>query len=86
MIEMDTFDKKVRERLRKIDKNWKYFTNHYFIEDAPATNNLIENHYSHQPQNTPEKSTKNRQRNKKPHQTFKHQKKSEYSTKPAEQS
>ncbi len=46
MAEIDTFDKKIRKRLRKIDKNWKYFTNFYFIQDAPATNNQIENHYS----------------------------------------
>ncbi|WP_337971949.1 ISNCY family transposase [Methanobacterium petrolearium] len=46
MAEIDTFDKKVRKRLRKIDKNWKYFTNFYFTPSAPATNNLIENHYS----------------------------------------
>lgn len=46
MAEIKTFDQKVQKRLRKIDKNWKYFTNFYFIPDAPATNNLIENHYS----------------------------------------
>jgi len=46
LAEIDTFDPKVRKRLRKISKNWEYFTNFYFVENAPATNNLVENNYS----------------------------------------
>ena len=29
-----------------IEKNWKYLTAFYFVEGAPATNNLLENYYS----------------------------------------
>jgi len=27
-----------------IEKNWKYLTAFYFVEGAPATNNLLENY------------------------------------------
>ncbi|GBE53915.1 transposase IS66 family protein [archaeon BMS3Bbin15] len=46
MDEIDSFDTKVRKRLRKIEKNWDRFTAFYFVEGAPATNNPIENYYS----------------------------------------
>jgi len=29
-----------------IEKNWKHLTEFYFMEDAPATNNSLENYYS----------------------------------------
>jgi len=46
MEEIDSFDKPVRKRLRKIQKNWKHFTAFYFVKDAAATNNPLENYYS----------------------------------------
>ena len=46
MTEIDSFDAFVQKRLRMIEKNWKHLTEFYFTEDAPATNNLIENYYS----------------------------------------
>jgi hypothetical protein len=46
MAEIDSFEKPVQKRLRKIEKNWEHFTAFYFVEGAPATNNLIENYYS----------------------------------------
>ena len=44
--EIDSFDKPVQKRLRKIGKNWEHFTAFYFVKDAPATNNPLENYYS----------------------------------------
>jgi hypothetical protein len=44
--ERDSFDKRIQKRLRKIEKNWEHFTAFYFGENAPATNNLLENYYS----------------------------------------
>ncbi len=46
MEEIDSFDKPVQKRLRKIGKNWEHFTAFYFVKDAPATNNPLENYYS----------------------------------------
>jgi len=46
MEEIDSFDKAIQKRLRKIEKNWEKFTAFYFVEGAPATNNLLENYYS----------------------------------------
>lgn len=46
MNEIDSFDRKVRKRLRKIEKNWDRFTAFHFMKGAPATNNLMENYYS----------------------------------------
>jgi hypothetical protein len=46
MDEIDSFEKSVRKRLRKIKKNWFKFTAFYFVEGAPATNNPLENYYS----------------------------------------
>ena len=41
-----TLDKKVRKRLELMAENWEYLTAFYFVEGAPATNNLLENYYS----------------------------------------
>jgi len=38
--------KKVKDRLKMIDDNWKYFTAFYSVKDCPATNNAIENYFS----------------------------------------
>jgi len=46
MVEIDSLEAFVQKRLRMIKKNWKHLTEFYFIEDAPATNNSIENYYS----------------------------------------
>ncbi len=46
MNELHSFDRKVRKRLRKIEKNWDRFTAFHFVKGAPATNNLMENYYS----------------------------------------
>lgn len=46
MDELDSFDGKVQKRLRKIEKNWERLTAFYFVEGAPATNNMMENYYS----------------------------------------
>ncbi len=46
MVEIDSFDAVIQKRLRMIEKNWKHLTEFYFVEDAPATNNLVENYYS----------------------------------------
>lgn len=40
------FPKKVKERLKMIQKNWKFFTAFYSVKDCPATNNTIENYFS----------------------------------------
>ncbi|PXF57284.1 MAG: hypothetical protein C4B59_15510 [Candidatus Methanogaster sp.] len=45
MAEMESFEKSVQKRLKMIEKNWKGLTAFYFVEGAPATNNLIENYY-----------------------------------------
>ena len=46
MEEIDSFEKHVQKRLRKIEKNWELFTAFYFVKGAPATNNGVENYYS----------------------------------------
>jgi len=46
MEEIDSFEKHVQKRLRKIEKNWELFTAFYFVKGAPATNNGVENNYS----------------------------------------
>ena len=46
MEKIDSFEKPVQKRLRKIEKNWVHFTAFYFVKDAPATNNGVENYYS----------------------------------------
>ena len=45
MAEMESFEESVQKRLKMIEKNWKGLTAFYFVEGAPATNNLIENYY-----------------------------------------
>ena len=40
------FPKKVKDRLKMIQKNWKFFTAFYAVKDCPATNNAIENFFS----------------------------------------
>jgi hypothetical protein len=46
MKEFYSFSTPVIKRLDMIKKNWKYLTAFYFVEGAPATNNLLENYYS----------------------------------------
>ncbi|MGB7002174.1 MAG: transposase [Halobacteriota archaeon] len=46
MEKLDSFEKHVQKRLRKIEKNWEHFTAFYFVKGAPATNNGVENYYS----------------------------------------
>jgi len=46
MVKIDSFEAFVQKRLRMIEKNWKHLTEFYFMENAPATNNLVENYYS----------------------------------------
>jgi len=46
MDEIDSFDKPVPKRLRKIEKYWEKFNIFYFVEGAPATNSPLENYYS----------------------------------------
>ncbi|KAF5417537.1 MAG: hypothetical protein C5S38_01560 [Candidatus Methanophagaceae archaeon] len=43
---IDSFEKHVQKRLRKIEKGWAHFTAFYFVKGAPATNNGVENYYS----------------------------------------
>ena len=38
--------KKVKDRLKMIGDNWKFFTAFYSVKDCPATNNAIENYFS----------------------------------------
>lgn len=45
MAEIDSFEESVQKRLKMIEKNWEGLTAFYFVEGAPATNNLIENYY-----------------------------------------
>lgn len=40
------FPKTVKERLKMIQKNWKFFTAFYAVKGCPATNNAIENYFS----------------------------------------
>ncbi len=46
MVEIDSFEVFVQKRMKMIKKNWKHLTEFYFMKDAPAMNNLIENYYS----------------------------------------
>ncbi|KAF5415666.1 MAG: hypothetical protein C5S48_05105 [Candidatus Methanogaster sp.] len=45
MAEIESFEESVQKRLKMIEKNWKELTAFYFVERAPATNNLVENYY-----------------------------------------
>jgi hypothetical protein len=44
--EIDSFEIAVRKRLAKIEELWPNLTAFYFVDNAPATNNPIENYYS----------------------------------------
>jgi hypothetical protein len=44
--EAKSFSPIVQRRLEKIQENWNHFTAFQRIDDAPATNNAIENYYS----------------------------------------
>ncbi len=44
--EIDSFEAAVRRRLTKIEELWPKLTAFYFFDNAPATNNAIENYYS----------------------------------------
>ena len=65
MAEIESFEKSVQKRLKMIEKNWKGLTAFYFVEGAPATNNLVENYYGaslkthHKKQFRTEKGLKN---------------------------
>ena len=43
---LNDFTSIVQRRLEKIQKGWIHFTAFQRIDDAPATNNAIENYYS----------------------------------------
>jgi hypothetical protein len=45
-MESDSFMISVRKRLAKIEELWPNLTAFYFVENAPATNNPVENYYS----------------------------------------
>jgi hypothetical protein len=46
MAEFNSFEVSVRRRLLKIKEYWNNLTAFCFVDDAPATNNAIENYYS----------------------------------------
>ena len=43
---IDSFEAAVRRRLMKIRELWPKLTAFYLVDDAPATNNALENYYS----------------------------------------
>ena len=43
---IDSFEVAVRKRLRKIKDLWPKLTSFYWVDNAPATNNVLENYYS----------------------------------------
>ena len=43
---IDSFEAAVRKRLMKIEELWPKLTAFYFVDNAPATNNALENYYS----------------------------------------
>jgi hypothetical protein len=43
---IDSFEMAVRRRLTKIKDLWPNLTAFYFFDNAPATNNVLENYYS----------------------------------------
>ena len=43
---IDSFEMAVRRRLTKIKELWPNLTAFYFVDGAPATNNVLENYYS----------------------------------------
>jgi len=36
----------VKKRLRRIEEQWQNLTAFYWVSNAPATNNIVENYYS----------------------------------------
>jgi len=46
MNEINSFDENIQYRLKMIKKHWINLTAFYNFEEAPATNNAIENFYS----------------------------------------
>lgn len=46
MQDKDSFSVSVQKRLVRIKINWNRLTAFYFVDGAPATNNIIENYYS----------------------------------------
>ena len=46
LSKIDSFEAAVRRRLMKIREIWPKLTAFYFVDDAPATNNALENYYS----------------------------------------
>jgi hypothetical protein len=46
MNQINSFDEETQKRLRMINKHWMNLTAFQYFEDAPATNNAIENYYS----------------------------------------
>ena len=45
-MESDSFMISIRKRLAKIEELWPNLTAFYFVDNAPATNNPVENYYS----------------------------------------
>ena len=45
-MESDSFMVSVRKRLTRIEELWPNLTAFYFVANAPATNNPVENYYS----------------------------------------
>jgi len=43
---INTFPKEIQRRLLMINNDWKRLSAFYYLNDAPATNNLIENYFS----------------------------------------
>ena len=43
---IDSFEAAVRKRLMKIEELWSKLTAFHFVDNAPATNNALENYYS----------------------------------------
>ncbi len=46
LSKIDSFEAAVQKRLMKIREIWPKLTAFYFVDDAPATNNALENYYS----------------------------------------
>lgn len=46
LSEINSFEVAVRKRLMKIEELWPKLTAFYLVDNAPATNNVLENYYS----------------------------------------
>jgi hypothetical protein len=46
MIDIESFEMAVKKRLMKIKELWPNLTAFYFVHNASATNNAVENYYS----------------------------------------